>query len=189
MPKIKSKTIIKNGTRYYTARYFAEKTFMSVRNARNVLSKYECIKGYSNPRLYTKQVMDVAIASYNADKSLEVIEEKLEEKRAAEELQYRECLQYPIFDEQNKLENDIGYQVESEAIYSVRKDYNERLLIMMMKHLFYLRGYEFDEELFQNDLEFNAVAEAFREEGEMRSKEHRKIIKRLESNNAYLIKI
>ena len=189
MPKTSSKTVIKYGVRYYTTRYFADKTFMTPRNARNILSKYESVPGYSNPRLYTKQVMDIAIATYNARKSAEEVEEILEKKRAKEEEQQaQEFLQYCTSKKQEITENTISDQIENEAIYSVQKDYNARLLIMMMKHLFYLQGYEFDEELFQNDLQFNAIAEAFREAGEMRSKEHRKIIKRLESNHAYFIK-
>lgn len=57
---------------------------------------------------------------------------------------------------------------------------------MILKHLLYLQGYEFDEQLYHEDFILHQLAESFREEGSVREIEHMEIIERLESNKAYL---
>lgn len=189
MPKIASETIVKNNVRYYTTNYFAKQTFVTARNARKYLSRFDNVEGYSNPKLYTKEVMMAAIATYEANKPQEEFEERRERRRAeieeAKRIEFFESLEN---EDPNKVENDPGYQRELDALKTVNENYREKLVVMMLKHLLYLKGYEFNEELFRSDLEYHAFAEEFREEGVMRTKEHRKIVKRIESSHAYLLK-
>lgn len=186
-----------NGVLYYTSTYFAEQVFVSKRGARAFLEDFKSLDGHSNPKLYDEATMDKAIVAYQQGKKTKEIYEKkrleilLEEERMRagdEEDANRDFLLNQENLNEEILNNDEEYQIEAQVRLYAKKRFDNELPIMMLKHLLYIHGYEFDEMSYYKDLEFHELRESFRDLGDERTIEHLESVKRLESNHGYLIK-
>ncbi|CAM3227008.1 hypothetical protein STPL106120_01195 [Streptococcus pluranimalium] len=199
MPRKSVETKNINGILYYTSTYFANEVFVNKREARAFLEDFNSLKGHTNPRLYDKNTMDKAISSYkNGYRTKDIFDKKSQEMLINQEIQrastegnnyltYLENLDQTA--ENERLKNDIGYQMEVYARITALKKFETDLTNTMLKHLLYLQGYEFDEEKYLNDLILNEVREITREDGVERDLEHTLALKRLSSSNSYLKKV
>ncbi|HEM4423948.1 TPA: hypothetical protein U1Y65_000960 [Streptococcus suis] len=143
--------------------------------------------------------IDKAISSYkNGYRTKDIFDKKRQEMLINQEIQrastegnnyltYLEKLDQTA--ENERLKNDIGYQMEVSAHSTALKKFETDLTNTMLKHLLYLQGYEFDEEKYLNDLILNEVREIVRDDGDERDLEHILALKRLSSSNSYLKKV
>ena len=199
MPRKSVETKNINGVLYYTSTYFANEVFVNKREARAFLEDFNSLKGHTNPRLYDKNTIDKAISSYkNGYRTKDIFDKKRQEMLINQEIQRSNTeennhLAYlensdPIA-EMELTKNDMGYQMEAVALSTAQKKFETNLTNMLLKHLLYLQGYEFDEKKYLDDLIFNEVQEIVRDIGEERELKHIFALKRLNSSNSYLKKV
>lgn len=199
MPRKSVETKNINGILYYTSTYFANEVFVNKREARAFLEDFNSLKGHTNPRLYDKNTMDKAISSYkNGYRTKDIFDKKSQEMLINQEIQrasaegnnyltYLENLDQTA--ENERLKNDIGYQMEVAARCAALKKFQTDLTNTMLKHLLYLQGYEFDEEKYLSDLFLNEIRETIREDGVERKLDHISVVNRLNSPHSYLKKV
>lgn len=188
-----------NGVLYYTSTYFAKKVFVNKRDARGFLEDFSSLEGHTNPRLYDQKTIEKAIDSYKNGyrtkdiynkKRLKLLVEQEIKRASIEEKNYYSYLEnYDPVSENEELINDIGFQMEVIALNSAKNKFEANLTKMMLKHVLYIQGYEFDEKQYLDDLVLNEVQEIVRDEGEVRALDHINALKRLNSLNAYLKKV
>ncbi|MEW4355114.1 hypothetical protein AB1I63_09750 [Streptococcus pneumoniae] len=211
MARIESTYKIVDGQKYFTSNHLANKYFIDKRTARNFLKSYPSLEGSKNPRLYEEEVMKCAVDDYE-EKTTPANREKFYEKiRAAREdsfyssqileelskleVKRKELEEYKDADPEtqhklDELRKQTEYEIEHKeaALEAAKKEFATNLPTMLLKHLLYVQGYSFNEEQYKRDLELHHLSELFREAGVMRSEEHRKAVKRLESNKGYLMR-
>ena len=199
MPRLSVETKIINGVLYYTSTYFANQVFVNKRDARAFLEDFNSLKGNTNPKLYDKNTMDKAIDAYiNGLRTKDIYEKNIQETIVNQEIQraiteennhWAYLKNYDPIAEMELTKNDMGYQMDYIARSTAQKEFETNLTNMMLKHLLYLHGYEFDEKKYLDDLIFNEEREIVRDIGEERELEHIFTLKRLNSSNSYLKKI
>lgn len=186
-----------DGVIYYTSTYFAEEVYLSKRAARSYLADFKSIEGHTNPRLYEKAVMDKAVDSYkNGISTKEIYEKKRMEKLMNEEYERAGIEEDEEWEFRSKWEpkdNEEDYYLYYEEQYEKNRhqihldnEFRNVLPIKMLECLFYIQGYEFDIQKFQEDFILHDECESFRDPGDVRTEEHVKAVDRLESPNAYL---
>lgn len=185
-----------DGMTYYTSTYFAEEVGVGSRQARKYLEDFQSLEGHTNPRLYDKKTIDKAVNAYMGGRQGELFAEQrrnkmreIERKRAeAEEQAYIEEIEKLIQNRTNVQENDENLQREEYIRGKVESIYKSELTIMLLKHVLYNQGFEFDENQFKLDLlDFHTI-EYIRQHGDEYKNEELEVLSRLNSNNSYLIK-
>lgn len=185
-----------DGMTYYTSTYFAEEVGVGSRQARKYLEDFQSLEGHTNPRLYDKKTIDKAVNAYMGGRQGELFAEQrrnkmreIERKRAeAEEQAYIEEIEKLIQNRTNVQENDENLQREEYIRGKVESIYKSELTIMLLKHVLYNQGFEFDENQFKLDLlDFHTI-EDIRQHGDEYKNEELEVLSRLNSNNSYLIK-
>ncbi len=180
MPRRSVESKIIDGKKYYTSAYFTGETGMDSRSARKFLEDFQGLEGHTNPRLYDEKTMEKAINACMNDSRAQILREEKSKNMAEKEEDHWERI---LLGETNGDEflEQFRREVESDS-------YKLDMLIVMLKHLLFLQGYEFDTELYKADLESNLITESVIQPGELRSDDAIKILERLKSNNAYLVR-
>ena len=176
-------TKIINGKEYYTSTYFANETGMDNRSARKFLEDFQSLDGHVNPRLYDEKTMEKALnACMNETRLQTILEEKAKELASKEEDEWLDLVGIDVEGTSDKDEFVESFKE------NIAKDYKLEFIIMLLKHVLFNQGYIFDEMQFNDDLLNRSITDNIMEAGGMRSTDSMKVIERLESYNAYLIK-
>jgi len=179
-------------TTYYTSTHFAKTVYVNKREARAFLEDFQSIEGHTNPRLYDKKTMEKAINAYKQGKrTRDVYEKKKLERLRMKEVNRvgkEEDIYFEFLESLDSSEKEVSEEEYYARIYAHNK-YKQELPIMMLRHLLYLQGYNFNEMLYLKDLILHEISEIYREDGEKRRIEHIEAIERLESNDGYLEEI
>lgn len=195
MPRKAVSTKNVNGVLYYTSTYFAEEVGLESRQARKYLEDFQSLEGHKNPRLYDKKTIDKAVNAYMSGKEGELLAEQrrqrmreMEQERARKEEQtYIEQIEELIQNQAKGQENDENIQRDEYVRAKVENIYKSELVIMLLKHILFNQGFEFDEKLFKQDLLTFHDVEAIRRSGDEYTDDELEVVSRLKSNNAYLI--
>lgn len=192
MPRKAIKTKVINGITYYTSNYFVDKCYVSPRVARNYLEDFSSLEGHTNPKLYDKDTINKAIASYcYSPKTKEryqkikqqiMLEGEIDRAYEAESLISEDV--YP--DPQNDYAPTTSEEIEiRNHKLLVEKTYIQKLPIMLLKHLLFIQGYEFDEDQFLSDLDISLWDDNYRDERETPTDKVLEAKVRLRSNDGY----
>ena len=196
MPRKAVETKNVGGILYHTSTFFAKEVGLGNRQARKYLEDFQSLKGHTNPRLYDKTTMDKAISAFMRSKEGELLMElrrkkmrEIERKRAEIEEQTHidqiEKLSHNLENGQEKIEN---LQRNEYILAKVESIYKSELAIMLLKHVLFNQGFEFDENQFKQDLLTFHYVEDIRRYGDEYTDDELEVLSRLNSNNSYLVK-
>lgn len=187
MARMAKEKVTIEDTVYYTPKFFAVHENVSERTARDFLKKYECKEGSKSPRIYEKEIMTLAQLDYNRRKGRthtkeqkEILKEKIRLGIEEDDYYNEWNLAHSIQETDERDPYDFDEIIDRLA--------KQNMIEAMLRHLFALHDYQFDEKKYLDDFKYEYLAEKFREAGQARTKKHRNVIKRLSSDSAYLIK-
>ncbi|HEM3570064.1 TPA: hypothetical protein U1B89_002091 [Streptococcus suis] len=137
------------GKKYYPSSYLAKKLYLSPERSRAVLQDYENISELgTNPKFYDKQLLDKIIDDYNNDKIKSKALQKRKEKERAKKIRLEEERA-----KAEKLTYESSEPMERPGSFFLANQMKEKLVSTMLNNLFAALGYEFDLELFYEDIE------------------------------------
>lgn len=184
-----------DGVTYYTSTYFAEQVGVGSRQARKYLEDFQSLEGHTNPRLFDKKTIDKAVSAYMSGRQGELFAEQRRNKMREIERRRAEVEEQTHIEQIEKLSQNLeNGQVNTENLQrneyiraKVESIYKSELAIMLLKHVLFNQGFEFDENQFKQDLLTFHYVEDVRQYGDEYTDNELEVLSRLNSNNSYLV--